>query len=241
MKTHNLVVHLPDTRGITISHYGKGNAKIGADVFTYSRLAGQYELLGTCPGSTPECEEICYAKRIKGIVSEIYRQNSRTDDVPTIPDECQLLRIHVSGDFNTPAYISNWVDRLTARPDVTAWAYTRSWRVPHLLANLEQLRDLPNMQLFASMDVSTVEMPPAGWRIAWIDGDPRAGRVRAVSAHENDSTLIGEDGFIDFDLQYTQTGTKAVICPEETGTARDCIDCGFCMVGQRNDVIFLKH
>lgn len=235
--THKLMVYLPDTRDVELSPYGKGNLKIGPDVYTYSRIAGRYELMGTCPGSTEECEALCYAKRIQGIVKEQYYRNSKTPHVPPIPEECKLLRIHVSGDFDSVEYIMNWHLRLLNRPDVTAWAYTRSWRVPALLPALEALRSLDNLQLFASMDRSAEDMPPAGWRIAWIDGDPRAGLPTKVVAHPDEVPPMWNE----FQLQATKSGTKALICPEETKSRANCQACRFCFEGSRNDVIFLKH
>ena len=95
--TSPLIVYLPDTRGVEISPFGKGNTKIGQDVYTYSRLA-EY----TCPGATEECLEICYAKRIVGPVRDQYALNSQTADVPPLPRDCRLLRIHISGDFDSP-------------------------------------------------------------------------------------------------------------------------------------------
>ncbi len=253
MKVTPIQIFLPDTRGVAISRFGAGNAKIGFGVVTYSRIAGDptrytYEPMlvggnrigradnpgGTCPGSTDECERICYAKRITGPVRAVYHTNA-SDDVPELPEHAALLRIHVSGDFNTVAYIRNWVHRLQQRPDVTAWAYTRSWRVPMLLIELEKLRTLPNVQLFASMDKSTVELPPAGWRRAWIDGDERAGHPIGSFAHHIDSTRLRTQNFA------TSTGAMTYVCPEETGRKADCVNCGYCFEGQRNDVTFLEH
>ena len=246
--TQPIVVFLPDTRDVEISRYGFGNLKLGMGVFTYSRIAGNPELLrahntqsstfwtqknpgGTCPGSTPECEAICYAKRIGGPVREVYAQNA-SDDVPPIPDACQILRLHVSGDFDTSAYISNWVDRLTERPDVTCWAYTRSWRVPHLVAALEDLRALPNVQLFASMDWSHTDEPPTGWRRAWIDGDQRAGKFLDVTTQDDTGRRR---------LSTTYDGVSSYVCPEETGHKKNCLECAYCFEGQTNDVTFLRH
>lgn len=232
-----LVVHLPDSRGVEISRYGLANLKIGPGVYTYSRLAGypSGDAPTTCPGATSGCEAICYAKRIDGIVKrEVYLQNSLTDEVPPIPEDCKLLRIHVSGDFNTPEYILNWVRRLQQRPDVIAWAYTRSWRCHSLLEFLEVLRALPNVQLFASMDDSHEDVPPAGWRRAWIDGDTRAGEPWGQRAHE---------AMLNAHLRNQQTfdGTKSLICPEETKHKANCVECGYCFEGRKNDVTFLKH
>lgn len=232
MKAHTLTVYLPDTRGVEVSRYGKGNLKIGRGVYTYSRLAGRD---WTCPGSSEECEAVCYAKRIKGVVRDTYEVNSMNDDVPPIPEDCRLLRLHISGDFDTKDYILNWYRRIVERPDITVWAYTRSWRVPELLPALELMRALPHVQLIASMDKSTPELPPKGWRRAWIDGDARAGTPMQLRAHHRDSERIRTRNF------ETLDGTMTFICPEETKHKRDCESCRYCFDGQRNDVTFLLH
>jgi hypothetical protein len=256
MKAVPLIVHLPDTRGVTLSPFGSGNRKLGVGVYTYSRLPGRGTFLGTCPGSTLECESICYAKRVTGIVRDLWAENSKVEYVPDLPADCALLRIHVSGDFDTKNYIQQWINRLMARPDVTAWAYTRSWRVPALLPLLEELRALPNMQLFASMDPSTPDVPPMGWRRAWIkreapnrdrldDGDMGAWPVELRLQGEGDNLTAGtehpltEPGSLVQGSQWTLT--PAYVCPEETGRKPDCVSCGYCFEGQKHDVVFLEH
>lgn len=243
-----LLVLLPDTRGVELSPYTLGNAKIGFGVYTYSRRAGAE--VGTCPGATAECEEICYAKRIRGVLrDQVYARNSITSDVPPIPDECKILRIHVSGDFDTNAYIENWIARLTERPDVTCWAYTRSWRVPTLLASLERLRALPNMQLFASMDPTCRDLPPDGWRRAWIQRDfdlenpgrfPPEDRIEAMTRV---AEPVGSSAIIHISPENWRTfdGGVSYTCPEETGTKKNCLECGYCFEGQKNDVTFIEH
>ena len=245
-----LVVYLPDTRGVTLSPYGCGNLKLGPRVYTYSRLPGHpskhalgaghfYNEPGTCPGATDECQRICYAARPvaeAGLVRDMWERNSDTSDVPPIPEDCKLLRIHVSGDFDSVDYINNWIHRLDERPDVTAWAYTRSWRVPELLQALEYLRRLHNIQLFASMDKSHTDTPPADWRRAWIDGDPRGGAPFQIRAHTEKAEM-----FKSFETQHTGSGVKTLICPEETNAVPNCEECGFCFAGPRNDVTFLMH
>lgn len=246
-----LVVYIPDTRGVTMSRFQSGNLKLGPGVYTYSRLPGnparpplglvtnRYGIRagGTCPGSTLECEAICYAARPvteQGAVFQAWHRNSLSEDVPELPPDCQLLRIHVSGDFTSVPYIKAWIDRLLERSDVRAWAYTRSWRCAELLPALEWLRALPNMQLFASMDTSVEDAPPKGWRVAWIDGDWRVRGEkdnRQVYAYR----LDGDYGHIRAEV------TRAYVCPEETGRRRDCVECGYCFAGQKHDVIFLRH
>lgn len=229
-------VYLPDERDVLIARYGCGNRKIGPTVFTYSRIAGHPvgNENGTCPGATTGCEAICYAKRIRGAVRDIYLRNGG-DDVPAIPAPCQLLRIHISGDFDSVAYIERWIARLGERPDVVAWAYTRSWRVPELLLSLERLRALPNVQLFASMDASHRDLPPVGWRRSWIltDAEDRLARSNTSSpdgySSKNLLTLVVADD------------TPSYVCPEETGRARNCEECGYCFDGKTHDVTFLEH
>ena len=272
--TKPLTIYLPDTRGVVLSRYGRGNLKIGPSVYTYSRLPGRPDRWalgtrssipitaeteihshaeaswrGTCPGSTSGCERICYSARPvaeMGPVATMWLGNSLRSDVPPIPEDCRLLRIHVSGDFDTVEYIENWIVRLeehAARLPVhalepfKAWAYTRSWRVPHLLPALERLRALPHVQLFASMDKSHADEPPVGWRRAWIDGDQRAGTPLTIRAH----TELAQAFIDDFECLRTADGTKSLICPEETKAVSTCEECGFCFAGPRNDVTFLEH
>jgi len=45
--------------------------------------------------------------------------------------------------------------------------------VPTLRPGLENLRDLPNVQAFASTDLD-MPLPPEGWRTAFLEIDPRA-------------------------------------------------------------------
>lgn len=210
MIAETVTVYLPDTRGVTISRFGKGNNKVGSGVFTYSRLPH-----ATCPGRTTACEAMCYADRVvaeSGAVAAVWARNSATEAVPeALPDGCRLLRLHVSGDFTSVAYIDGWTALLSRYPDVTVWAYTRSWRVPKLLPALERLRALPKVQLFASMDASTDELPPADWRRAWMQGD-----VRLV-------------------------GARSLVCPEQTGAQPDCEACGYCFTDYARDVTFIEH
>lgn len=281
-----LVVYLPDTRGVRQSRFGRGNLKIGPTVYTYSKLPGHPAKLalgmdpetdgysfnhGTCPGATEECQRICYARRVveeKDVVNHMWVTNGIfNDDVPPLPEDARLVRVHVSGDFDTVAYIANWYHRLAERPDVTCWAYTRSWRVPELLAALERLRALPNVQLFASMDKSTPELPPSE---PYCSCHPMVGTATQGITHAHDCVLNLPDwkpwrrAWIDgdpragevlavrahtevaetiagFALIRTEDDIKNLICPEETKAVKNCEECGFCFAGLRNDVIFLEH
>jgi hypothetical protein len=177
-------------------------------------------------------------------VLDVYRQNTG-NDVPPIPPNAEIFRIHVSGDFDSPEYIQNWITRVKEETEVAFWAYTRSWRVKTLLPRLEVLRALPNMQLFASLDPSCEELPPVGWRRAWIWRDapknnwpmelrlawPTAGYHSPAHKDRGDA----QNGFC------TKDSTPGYVCPEETGRKKDCLSCGYCFEGQKHDVIFLEH
>lgn len=257
-----LVVYIPDTRGVTLSRYGRGNFKIGLGVYTFSRLPGDPSKAalgaasdswrGTCPGATAECQEICYARRPVaelGPVASMWLRNTMQSDVPPIPEDATLLRLHVSGDFDSEEYIGNWITRLLARPDVKCWVYTRSWRVPGLLRFLEALRALPNVQMFASMDPSCDEMPPEGWRRSWIwrerptDVGPAEHRLRYLRADGETLVYNGASRSTKYNgyNQVAVDGAPSLVCPEETGKAKNCEECRYCFDGQRNDVTFLEH
>lgn len=313
--TKPLVFYIPDSRGVVRSRFGLGNMKLGPNVFTYSRLPGTPDKValgvtefndrdidiwkGTCPGATKECQSICYAERpVKeyGDVLQMWLRNSMDQTVPELPEEAKFLRFHVSGDFSSVEYIENWIERLTARPDVTAWGYTRSWRIPALLPALERLRALPNVQLFASMDASTPDdpnrdplcmtclmekgnfqhlvrcpddcgahdyTPVKPWRRSWIWRDwnpesqwpveqrltlPTCKICGGKGEYEGEfgpkacmPCTVGEIRTEGMNNMTAYDGAPSYVCPEQTGVKTNCVECGYCLKGERHDVTFLEH
>lgn len=229
-----LTVYLPDTRGVTVSRWGRGNTKTGMrGVYTYSRLPGLAGLGGTCPGSTRYCRDICYANRVQGTpaVWAVWAENAYHDAPPTdpLPSDAEMVRIHVGGDFDSVRYIEEWAMMAKAYPQVDFFGFTRSWRVAQLLPALEALRALPNVQLFASVDKDMAILPPEGWRRAWLADDPRlidvdnpAFRGFAGPIHDTNRDLVP-------------------VCPEELGRKENCQECNYCVKGQTNDIVFLLH
>lgn len=220
-----MTTHLVEDRRATLSPWGRGNSKLGPGVYTYSKMPGR---IASCPGSTDHCEAVCYAKRITNPwVLALWRANQeRGSELPPLPDDARLVRGHVSGDFDSVEYIEAWAALAEARPEVSFWFYTRSFRVPELLPALERLRALSNVQMWASMDADA-DPPPKGWRRAWLDSDPRATAVRiAKYAYE------------------TEDGVVAPVCPEESGTKPNCEACGYCFRAPADkfyDLVFLEH
>jgi hypothetical protein len=215
-----MLVHLYDDRRMVISPWSIGNSKVGhgPGVYTYSRLP-----VATCPGATDWCKEFCYALRVDGIVRDLWDQNSGEQIIPPLPKDATLVRIHVSGDFDTVEYIEQWEALVDQHPDVKFWGYTRSWRISELMEPLEFLRQMPNVQLFASVDPGTSEgaieaLTEDGWRLSRI--------------HENDKYPLPPEEKI------TNTG---ILCPEQLGNEESCQTCGFCWLGTRRDVTFIAH
>jgi hypothetical protein len=136
----------------------------------------------TCPGHSQWCRDHCYAdkgffpllrNRHREAQRSAHQSNSLISEIQDLPTG-SWIRAHAAGDFDTIGYIHKWKRAAQLRPDMRFWAYTRSWRIQALLPALEELRQLPNFELFASTDPTIEERPPEGWRVAWIDGDPRA-------------------------------------------------------------------
>lgn len=218
-----MITHLIEDRSSVISNYGQGNSKLGPTIFTYSKLPGRQG--GTCPGSSGECELICFAKRVirNKPVWDLWERNTLLGpEIPDPPEYARIIRLHVSGDFDTIGYINAWYHIVAHRPTVKFFVYTRSWRKSDLLESLEALRSLPNIQMFASMDYSIQELPPKGWRRAWIDGDRRVWTRPKL-------------------MREIFDGKDAIVCPQEAGIVPDCETCKFCFKSSDRDLVFLEH
>lgn len=217
----DLVTHLVEDRRASLSPWGRGNSKLGSGIYTYSKLP-----VTTCPGASEECLAICYARKVEKTNKHVWQlwadNTARGDELPPLPADAKIVRIHVSGDFDTVDYIHSWIRLAKYNEHVTFFGYTRSWRLAHLEPWLEQLSYPHNVHLWASMDLSVVELPPAYWRRAWIEGDSRLTKVS--------------------DKQYrTFDGRKAVICPEGTGMLPNCQTCRFCFLPHNMDLVFPRH
>ena len=217
-----LVVHIPDTRGVRVSPWGLGNLKLGPGIYTYSKLPGLPQPHGgSCPGATDTCLRVCYAFRVREtpLVWDMWTQNTKRDCLPWLPRDAQIIRIHVSGDFASKPEIRGWWAKAGVYPRVRFFAYTRSWRVPELLPDLEKLQALDNVQLFASVDASNIrkhEWPPEEWRWAWLGAPSIITRV-------------------------WQRQSPTYTCPETTGRKANCEECRYCIDGKRGDVVFPIH
>jgi hypothetical protein len=101
-----------------------------------------------------------YAGNLDSILAEdwqavVIRKLAKTQPVK--------FRIHVAGDFFSPSYVQAWTKIAGMFPKTNFLAYTRSWRIPRLRRELESLRAMSNVQLFASRDVEA-HNAPSTWR-----------------------------------------------------------------------------
>ena len=157
-----------------VGRFGYGSEKVGGPkVLTYSRLEGPVETGGTCPGATELCELVCYATGMQRYptVESLWTNNTKAGcNLPTLPENLvRDLRIHVSGDFDTPEYVEAWIDKLKPRKNITGWAYTHSWHLGGaMLKALRKLQRLSNMQLFISIDDSLKKKPFKNFRHAYL-------------------------------------------------------------------------
>jgi len=160
-------------------HFSEKNRKLG-EIFSFSLPS--YD---SCPGASTWCRKHCYAhryERVRPNCTRAYQKNLAIAKcskkfiktmIGVLPRLFTCMRLHTAGDFFSAQYIDAWSHICTAFSQTKFWAYTRSWTSPELLPPLNQLRTLKNVQLFASIDPS-MPSPPAGWRIAFVDSDPRA-------------------------------------------------------------------
>lgn len=158
---------------------GRGNTKVG-NIPTFS-LPSRL----TCPGASAWCIEHCYARRFERLRPFCRAGYSRnlvltwdaerfvSTILEAIPPDLPCFRIHVCGDLYDSEYCQAWREICLKRPLVRFCAYTRSWALPELRPALEELKQAQNLALFASTD-PTMLLPPEGWRVAFIEGDPRA-------------------------------------------------------------------
>lgn len=118
----------------------------------------------SCPGATKLCKACCYAKPPEYLYPTCKTSRDRNLETSKKADFSELiiaklksgkfkrLRIHESGDFYNQAYLDKWVKIIKARPDITFWAYTKSFRL-----DFTEAKKLPNFYLRVSTDASSTK------------------------------------------------------------------------------------
>ena len=156
-----------------------GNHKLGPKIWHFDLPAGP-QSGGSCPGASAYCASICYARHghyLFGSVQAKYAANLAAWEAGDLEHLLAaelgtlkpgtVIRLHTSGDFLSVEYVDMWGRLATAFPALTFYAYTRSWVVRAIKRELDKLRKLPNVTLWASTD-ATMPAPPRGWPVTRI-------------------------------------------------------------------------
>jgi hypothetical protein len=132
--------------------FGKGNAKLGKKVVTFSLPAGH-----SCPfaldclsksdketGKITDGKETifrCFAASSEAVYKnvrisrwhnfELLKTAKNTENITnlilqSLPKKCDIVRIHVSGDFFNMSYLQAWVNVAKLLPNTLFYAYTKS-------------------------------------------------------------------------------------------------------------------
>lgn len=130
-----------------------------------------------------------------------------------VPAKGVVIRLHVLGDFFSPAYVKMWGRLLKFLPELHVFGYTAR----HL--------DAGNTQdyLIASEIQTLNERYPDRWAIRTSHTEPGAGRTIVVRATPRDPDVI--------------------LCPEQAGQTKSCSTCALCWNRNAWDktVAFLEH
>lgn len=191
----------------------KKNSKLGA-LYSWSLLA-----IATCLYRTVACSGEpggkipCYAAGIQNRRPAVWLAWFRCVELALHPLFAEalalalaslpagILRVHVSGDFFSVAYLEAWLDAVERNPHVRPFAFTRSWRGLDFRAALEE-RGYPSW-ILASTDADTGKAPVEM-------------REAAMAEETKSAVLSGK------------IAAPALACPEQTGKADDCATCGRC-------------
>ena len=186
-----------------------GNSKIG-------KVSATYATQVTCPDSCALKGSGCYAEG--GKVGMFTRRLNASEDANRLSvDELALeeaiaiagltgelpLRLHVVGDATTDTaakLLSDAAAYHTNKHGQNVWSYTHAWRSV-------ARKSWQDVSIFASCE--TVEDA----KLAMARGYAAA---VVVEKHQSDKA-------------YVENGVKLVPCPQQTGRAATCVDCGLCM------------
>jgi hypothetical protein len=129
----------------------------------------------SCPGRTRICFTVCYAARIekvyKGTLAHVLTNFHALQECGTDVERMAALlrgliddfrgdlakyggepifRMHWDGDFFSLPYAQAWAAVVRQNPDITFWAYTRSFRGQVNVVPI--LAGIPNLTLYLSVD-----------------------------------------------------------------------------------------
>ena len=190
----------------------------------------------TCGGMTESCageDGKCYVLKIyrrrpnvlkshEDVYAQVLQTLWNGEDFELPAKVKDVMRIHVAGDFFSPAYGYAWVKLITNNPDIKFFAYTRSWSMVDMYDVLHELNALPNMELLLSVDRDT-GYPNSNW-----DGF----RTAFMMVDNNDIPLVQPDTHVVFRDSRNSVMKQVngnLVCPTENGISKTtCEKCKWC-------------
>ena len=156
-------------------------------------------------------------------------ENGDEFELPTKVKDGDVFRLHVAGDFFDSAYVYAWMRLMTNNPHIQFFAYTRSWRMPEMVASLNALAALPNMELLLSVDRDT----------GYPNADDWYGfRTAFMMVTDDDADLVRPDTHVVFrDNRFAilKQVNGNLVCPTENGiTKTTCEKCKWCFKANPN-------
>lgn len=205
----------------------------------------------SCPGMTSFCDS-CYAARNEQsagvrdavehnlrmlqaaadptamfvLIREMIQRYVAHADAAKIPPEHRMFRIHWDGDFYSVQYAIVWDAVIAMHPDISFWAYTRSFRDPVNVVPV--LADRSNLALYLSVDADN------------------AAAAASVAAEYPSVRLAGcAEDYQHARALLPDREQSAVICPENIGRLEltnehgvgACVTCRICP-DDRRDILF---
>lgn len=209
-----------------------GNTKLGHAFRSFS-----LPIVETCLSPTEVCKKVCYGKRGRLVMSScrgsqdrsLKRAKSRTFAAEAAAEIREYgspaVRVHVVGDFFSPAYADAWSSVARNCPKSDLLIYTRRWLDPSMWPSLGRLGSLPNVHLWCSCDSSSGEPPAFDWKagnayLSLSDEDVPAYPAGVVFRNRPKT-----------EMKFTKFGD--FVCPAEQGVKRKkkitCSDCRYCL------------
>lgn len=140
------------------------NRKLGKKIGIFNLPAGK-----TCPGATPECGRVCYARKAERMYKSAREKRELNLEFTKHPDfvalmvaeihmrKLQMVRFHESGDVYAQVYLDKIFVICTLCPDVKFLMYTKSF-------HLDFSKKPANLVVYWSTTDSNVSMAPSGVR-----------------------------------------------------------------------------
>jgi hypothetical protein len=127
----------------------------------------------TCFVNCKYCYALKSTKRYPTVKACYVNNQERLDKgekLPSVPKNRSIVRMYVSGDFQSIYVISEWIRLARENKTVTFYGYTKQFKNKKdgFLPMLNILRMMPNVVLRASVDATIGYNVPSGWVKAGI-------------------------------------------------------------------------